>query len=303
MEQLKEFFYDPKKGFISAAKLYLKLNKTIPLATINEFLKKQKINPISLENRRKPRAMEGILETNKPTLQSDNGTEFLSHHFQTLLKKTNAQHTTAEVGNHNKQGIVERFNRTIEGMIIKYQESNRFVNALEDLVYNYNNTFHRSIGDTPEKRYNSNPNSGTIKISDDFNHGFIIGDKVRILKTKKAFQKGSEAKYSDSVYEIVSGDGYVFTIKSPDDEVLQKKYKYYQLQKISEVEKYKIEVINRPVPKSLKQLRNKREIEELRVYTSPTSTKKRQINKSVDLYPIVDSRNQSNKRKSVNSYW
>jgi hypothetical protein len=54
MEQLKEFFYDPKTGFISASKLYLKLNKTIPLATINEFLKKQKISQISLENRRKP---------------------------------------------------------------------------------------------------------------------------------------------------------------------------------------------------------------------------------------------------------
>lgn len=54
MEQLKEFFYDPKTGFISAAKLYLKLNKTIPLATINEFLKKQKISQISLENKRKP---------------------------------------------------------------------------------------------------------------------------------------------------------------------------------------------------------------------------------------------------------
>jgi len=45
-------------------------------------------------------------------------------------------------------------------------------------------------------------------------------------------------------------------------------------------------------------MRNKREIEELGIYTMPTSTKKRQINKPVDLYPIVDSRNQSNKRKS-----
>lgn len=183
MEQLKEFFYDPKTGFISASKLYLKLNKAIPLATIKDFLKKQKISQISLENRRKPmfkqmnvyssndqwqidlidyskfsrwnagfkyllcvvdvfsrkafvvpikrksdttRAMKGILETNKPILiQSDNGTEFLNHAFQTLLKETNVQHTTAEVGNHNKQGIVERFNRTIEGMISKFSIKNK----------------------------------------------------------------------------------------------------------------------------------------------------------------------------------
>jgi hypothetical protein len=359
MEQLKEFFYDPKTGFISASKLYLKLNKTIPLATIRDFLKNQKISQISLENRRKPmfkqmnvyssndqwqidlidyskysrwnvgfkyllcvvdvfsrkafivpikqksdttRAMKGILETNKPILiQSDNGTEFLNQHFQTLLKEKNVWHTTAEVGNHNKQGIVERFNRTIEGMISKYQESrktNRYVNALEDLVYNYNHTFHRRIEDTPERRYNSNPNSGTIIISDELDSDLSVGDKVRILKNKKTFQKGYEAKYSDSVYEIVSGDGYVFTIKSTDDEVLQKKYKYYQLQKINEVEEYEVEAINRPVPKTLKELRNKREIEELGVYTMPTSAKKRKINKPVDLYPIVDGRNQSNKRKS-----
>ena len=123
-------------------------------------------------------------------------------------------------------------------------------------------------------------------------------NKVRILKNKKTFQKGYEATFSDSVYEIVSGDGYVFKIKNFDDEVLQKNYKYYQLQKINEVQEYEIEAINRPVPNTLKQMRNKREIEELGIYTMPTSTKKRQINKPVDLYPIVDSRNQSNKRKS-----
>ena len=268
------------------------------LCVVDVFSRKAFVVPIKRKSDT-TRAMKAILEKNKPILiQSDKGTEFLNEHFQTLLKEMNVQHTTAEVGNHNKQGIVERFNRTIEGMISKYQESrktNRYVNALDDLTDNYNNTFHRSIADTPEKRYNSNQNSGTIKISDDLNSGFNVGDKVRILKNKKTFQKGSETKYSDSVYEIVSGDGYVFLIKSTDDELLQKKYKYYQLQKIGEVEEYKIEVINRPVPKTLKQLRNKREIVELGVYTLPTSTKKRQINKPVDSCPIVDSRNQSNK--------
>jgi hypothetical protein len=61
---------------------------------------------------------------------------------------------------------------------------------------------------------------------------------------------------------------------------------------------YEIKDINRPFPNTLKQLRNKREIEELGVYTMPTSNKKRQINRPVELYPILDSRNQSNKRKS-----
>ena len=41
MEELTELYYNPKMGLISPYKLYLKLNKRIPLKTIEEFVKKQ----------------------------------------------------------------------------------------------------------------------------------------------------------------------------------------------------------------------------------------------------------------------
>jgi hypothetical protein len=182
-ETLRKIYYDPKTGFISAQKLYLKLNKTIPLTVIQRFLDEQEIYQISKEVRAKypfrhmivyssndqwqidlidfskysrwnkgfkylhcavdvysrkafvvpiksktftTDAMNSILNIAKPILiQSDNGSELLNKSFQALLKSFKVQHTTAQVGDHNRQGIIERFNRTIEAMIAKYQESRK----------------------------------------------------------------------------------------------------------------------------------------------------------------------------------
>ena len=41
MNKLRELYYNPKTGLISAYKLYIKLNKTIPLKTIEAFITQQ----------------------------------------------------------------------------------------------------------------------------------------------------------------------------------------------------------------------------------------------------------------------
>lgn len=122
----------------------------------------------------------------------------------------NVRHITVDVGNHKRQGIVERFNRTIALLISRYQESrntNRYIDVLDDLVYNYNNTMNRAINNTPENRFSTNSNTGNYKAYTT-NILFIIGDKVRILKDKKAFQKGYEPTFSNTIYQIYKGDGY-----------------------------------------------------------------------------------------------
>jgi transposase InsO family protein len=108
-------------------------------------------------------AMSKILAKNKPILiQSDIGTESLNNSFQKLLKSLSIRHITVAVGDKRSQGIVERFNRTIALMISRYQESrntNRYIDVLADIVYNYNYTFHRSINDTPDNRFVTNPSN------------------------------------------------------------------------------------------------------------------------------------------------
>jgi transposase InsO family protein len=73
-------------------------------------------------------AMKLILDVQMPILiQSDNGTEFLNHSFQNLLQAKGVRHITVNVGDHNRQGLIERFN-----IIKHYQEprkSNRYVNV------------------------------------------------------------------------------------------------------------------------------------------------------------------------------
>ena len=162
-----------------------------------------------------PEAMSKILVKDKPILiQSDNGTEILNKSFQSLLKSMNVRHKTVDVGNHKRQGIVVRFNRTIAIMISRYQESrntHRYIDVLDDLVYNYNHTVNRAISDTPESLFITNPNAGHYKAYN-ANYYFKIGDKVRVLNNKRVFQKGYEPTFSKTIYKICKGDGYSFNL-------------------------------------------------------------------------------------------
>jgi hypothetical protein len=93
---------------------------------------------------------------------------------------------------------------------------------------------------------------------------------------KKTFQKGYELKYSKAVYQIYEGNGYTFRLKGPDDIILQKKFKYYQLKKVGLVQSYASQQVIREAPPYMRQKRNKREIEELEKYTvAPLNTKRR----------------------------
>jgi hypothetical protein len=77
------------------------------------------------------------------------------------LNDYKVHHITVNVGEHNRQGLIERSNRTLESIISKYQESrstNRSIDVLEDIVHNYDHSYRKGIHDTLEKsRYQANP--------------------------------------------------------------------------------------------------------------------------------------------------
>jgi transposase InsO family protein len=337
MDELRELYYNSKTGLISAYKLYVKLNKTIPLKTIEAFINQQEsyqikkhvkshqgYKPITVyssndqwqidlidfskysrwnsgfkfllcvvdvfsrkgfvaalkSKSETTQAMKNILAKQKPILiQSDNGTEFLNKSFQGLLKSVNVRHITVDVGNHRRQGIVERFNKTIENLISRYQESrntNRYIEILDNLVYNYNHSYHRAINETPKNKYNMNLNSGFIKAFQ-FNNQIKIGDRVRILKDKMTFQKGYEPIFSKTIYIVHSGDGYTFKLQTEEGIKLKRSYKIYELQKLTSSVKYQHDVSIREKPLTHKQNKNKREIAELEEHTLQPSHKKRKV--------------------------
>jgi transposase InsO family protein len=163
-------------------------------------------------------------------LMTDNGSEFISRSWKQLLKDNNIRASYAEPGDHHRMGIVERFNKTIRGMITKYMtafKTKRFIDIVPKLLKNYNATVHSSIGSTP-----SNPNKSKIeaivkdkedKARNDLTE-FAIGDKVRSLKNKVMFEKGAIPKWSQTVHTVT---GYLASKRYILDN--DKSYLYYQL--------------------------------------------------------------------------
>ena len=91
-----------------------------------------------------------------------------------------------------KSVVVERFIRTLKNKIYKYMTSaskNVYINKLDDIVDEYNNTYHRTIKmklvDVKDNTY--------IDFEKEVNNKdpkFKIGDHVRICKYKSIFAKG-----------------------------------------------------------------------------------------------------------------
>ena len=93
-------------------------------------------------------AFKSILNEEIPLmLQSDKGTEFRNVQFQSLLKEYDIRFYASE-NDDIKAAIVERFNRTLKTRMYRYfthSTSFKSVDVLQDLVYSYNHTHHRSI--------------------------------------------------------------------------------------------------------------------------------------------------------------
>ena len=51
MNRLYELYYNPKTGFTSARKLYLKLNKQVPMSQIKAFLERQQVHQLHTEKK------------------------------------------------------------------------------------------------------------------------------------------------------------------------------------------------------------------------------------------------------------
>ena len=80
------------------------------------------------------------------TIFCDSGSEIKNRIVKEYLKSKNVRlfHAKSEL----KAGIVERVNRTLQNLIYKYMtenETNKYIDKLEDLVETYNNRGHRTL--------------------------------------------------------------------------------------------------------------------------------------------------------------
>ena len=107
--------------------------------------------------------------------------------------------------NEEKSCVIERFIRTIKEKMLKYFSANntrKFVDVLDLLVDQYNNTIHSSIKMTPkETSRKENENKVWRNLYPEFGGKmltpkFSIGDNVRITKEKKTLDSGCTQRWT-----------------------------------------------------------------------------------------------------------
>ena len=108
------------------------------------------------------------------------------------------------IHNEGKSVVAERFIRTLKTKIYKYMTSiskNAYINKLDDIVNEYNNTYHRAIKMKPVD-IKDNTYIDFEKEVNDEDPKFKVGDHVRISKSKNIFAKGYTPNWSEEVFII-----------------------------------------------------------------------------------------------------
>ena len=132
----------------------------------------------------------------------DKGSEFYNNSFRKWLKDNDV--VMYSTNNEGKSFIAERFIRTLKNKIYKYMTSiskNVYIDKLDDIVKEYNNTYHRTIKMKPiAVKYNTYIDSE--KEVNDKNPKFKVDDHVRISKYKNIFTKGYIPNWSEELFII-----------------------------------------------------------------------------------------------------
>ena len=108
------------------------------------------------------------------------------------------------IHNEGKAVVAERFIRTLQTKIYKYMtlmSKNVYIDKLDDIVDEYNNTHHRSIKMKPVD-VEDNTYIDFKKEVNDKDPKFKVWDLERISKYKNIFAKGYTPNWSEEVFVI-----------------------------------------------------------------------------------------------------
>ena len=108
------------------------------------------------------------------------------------------------IHNEGKSVVAEKFIRTLNAKIYKYITSVSkyvYIDKLDDIADEYNNTYHRTIKMKPVD-VKDNTYIDFKKEVNDKDPKFKVGDHVRISKYKNIFAKGYTSNWSEEVFAI-----------------------------------------------------------------------------------------------------
>ena len=175
----------------------------------------------------------------------DKGPEFYNAFFKKWLRDNDiAMYSTH---NEGKPVVAERFIRTLKSKIYKYMTSiskNMYIDKLDDIVNEYNNTYHTTIKMKPID-VKDNTYINTDKKINNKDPKFKVGDRVRISKYKNIFAKGYTPNWSEEIFVIKKVKNTVpwtYVINDPNGEEITGTFYEKELQKTSQ-EEFRIEKV------------------------------------------------------------
>ena len=130
------------------------------------------------------------------------GSEFYNSSFKKWLQDNDI--VMYSTHNKGKSVVAERFIRTLKNKIYRYMTSiskNVYIDKLDDIVNEYNNTYHRIIKMIPID-VKDNTYLNTDKEVNDKDPKFKVGNHIRISKYKNIFAKGYTPNWSEEVFML-----------------------------------------------------------------------------------------------------
>ena len=141
-------------------------------------------------------------------VQFDDGKEFYNVGVKSLLEGKKVRYFSTK--SDKKAAVVERFKRTLKTMMWKFfykSQGYDWLDVLDKLTDNYNNTKHRSIGMKPIEVNEENEFEVWKKVfggvKDFKKPEYKTGDSVGIHKYKSVFSKGYEPNFRSEVFKII----------------------------------------------------------------------------------------------------
>ncbi len=180
-------------------------------------------------------------------LQSDHGTEYYNQHVRSFLEQNNITHYST----HNteiKAALAERFIRTLRSKIAHYMTANqteRYIDVLQQLVVAYNRSTHRSIKmrplDVKDKRSEQQAFRNLFGVNTKKLQKSRLqpGDFVRITKPPSLFLKGSfQGQWTSEIFTIHSvihqthQQRPMYTIMDENGEIIKGRFYAQELQRV-----------------------------------------------------------------------
>ncbi len=144
------------------------------------------------------------------TITMDSGSEFINAKAVKWFEDNDIT-THYVVGDSHKLGIINRFHRTLKEKLLKHflaTDSTNWIDNIDQIVENYNNTVNRGIGFTPMEASKNIIQSFIISRALEHNEKIgdneiviNVGDTCRVKNKKKLFDK-MNTEYSDDTYIV-----------------------------------------------------------------------------------------------------